>query len=250
VTGASSGLGLAICRELIRRGAGVALIARSTAVLDEEAHALGPTALPLACDVADEQSVAGAFAAIAARFGKLHGLVNCAAIGLPVSLAELPPKEFMAHFAVNVLGPALCTKAALPLMVKAGTGEILNVSSISVDDPFPMLAPYAASKAALETWSVAAQRELLDRNVRVQVLRVGSMSGGKFATGWDPDMARQAVEIARAQGRFSDRGAPMPAEDAALAAVDMLALPRSAHAELVVLKPRHVLPPASPERGE
>ena len=249
VTGASSGLGRAICRLLARRGAQVAMIARSAALLECLADELGAAALPLVCDVADEGAVATAFAAIAGRFGRLDGLVNCAGIGFPVSIAELSAADFMAHFAVNVLGPALCTKAALPLMAQAGHGDILNVSSLSVEDPFPMLAPYAASKAALEAWSIAAQRELLDRNVRVQVLRVGGMTDSKFAAGWDPVMAGRAIGKARAQGRFTDRGPPMPPEAAALAAVDMLSLPRSAHSELVVLKPMHVLPASSREAG-
>lgn len=216
----------------------MALLARSEAPLRQAAAEIGGYALPLATDVSDERSVAAAFARVGETFGTLNGLVNCAAVGFPVDLAEFSPAEFMAHFAVNVLGPALCTQAALPFFEAAGEGDVVNVSSISVDDPFPMLTPYAASKAALEAYSLGAQREMLARNVRVQVLRVGGMSGGKFAAAWDPAKAKRAMAMAKQQGRFSDRGPPMPAVVAAATVADMLALPRSAHAALLVLKPK------------
>ncbi len=197
VTGATSGTGLGIARRFVAEGADVVMLARGAERLAAEAEALGDRAIPIVTDVGDVESVARAFAQIERRFGHLDVLVNNAAIYAPCYVADLSDREILQTINTNFVGPVLTCRAAIPLLRAAGGGDIVNTSSESTLDPFPMLSLYVASKAALEAFTRTLASEVQDEDIRVTVLVQGVAGAGGSSTdwAWDPDHAQVAFEL-------------------------------------------------------
>src|SRR5690348_2823843 len=107
VTGATSGSGRAIARRFVAEGADVVMLARGAERLLAEAHALGDHAVPIPTDVGDLESVHHAFAQIGERFGRLHVLVNNAAVYRPCLVEELSDHDITTQVHTNFLGPVL-----------------------------------------------------------------------------------------------------------------------------------------------
>jgi NAD(P)-dependent dehydrogenase (short-subunit alcohol dehydrogenase family) len=128
ITGAAGGLGAAIARRFREEGASVFVADVSREQGEATAAAIGAAFLPL--DVTAEESWKGAFAAVLGKAGRLDILVNNAGINVRKNIEEMPVESFDAMFAVNVRGPFLGIKHALPIMRKAGGGVILNMSSV------------------------------------------------------------------------------------------------------------------------
>ncbi len=163
VTGASRGIGRAIALAYAAEGAHVVLAARSGAALDELAHDIeseGREALAVVTDLADEADIAALATATLARFGRLYILVNNAAIiHPPTLLVDFDPALWRAVVDVNLIAPALLTKALLPAMIAQGSGRIINISSIGGRQGSHRRSAYRATKAALInlTESLAAE---------------------------------------------------------------------------------------------
>jgi NAD(P)-dependent dehydrogenase (short-subunit alcohol dehydrogenase family) len=197
VTGATSGTGLGIARRFVAEGAEVVMLARGADRLAAEAEQLGPHAIPIVTDVGDVASVAAAFAEIGDRFGHLDVLVNNAAVYAPCYVADLSDREILQTVNTNFVGPVLTCRAAIPLLRAAGGGDIVNTSSESTLDPFPMLSMYVATKAALEAFTRTLASEVQDEDIRVTVLVQGVAGAGGSSTdwSWDPANAQVAFEL-------------------------------------------------------
>jgi len=157
VTGAGSGIGRAIALRLAAEGAAVAAAGQRlerVAATVREIEASGGGALALACDVADADQVQRAIAATVARFGRLDVLVNNAARNRPdaplaETVAELSEDWWQATMAVNATGAFLCAKHALPHIIAAGGGAIINIASTSGIAGNWNQGAYVASKHAM-----------------------------------------------------------------------------------------------------
>ena len=152
VTGASSGIGADIARELARRGHGVTLVARREDRLRDLAAELGETVRVevIACDVADPDARAGLFDDVADRGLTVDILVNNAGIGTMGSVTKTPVADEIAQVRVNVEAVIDLTTRAVQQMVPRGRGAILNVGSTAGFHPFPGQAGYAATKAFVQ----------------------------------------------------------------------------------------------------
>jgi NAD(P)-dependent dehydrogenase (short-subunit alcohol dehydrogenase family) len=154
LTGGGRGIGAAAARLLARRGAAVALAARTeeeVVSVAREISAGGGMALPLVMDVSDEASVASGFERAGAELGPVTILVNNAGTpGVPLPVAATEPAEWRRVFEVNVTGAFLCARRALPAMASENWGRIVNVSSAAARHPLAGMASYSASKAALD----------------------------------------------------------------------------------------------------
>jgi NAD(P)-dependent dehydrogenase (short-subunit alcohol dehydrogenase family) len=151
VTGATGGIGLAICKRLAQEGAKVVAAAlRQNAVEDvaEQAKAAGaPDAFGLVCDVSDEAAVEAAAKACVERFGSLDVVVNNAGLMTFKPLADFTQQDWLEVLSVDLLGAMHFTRQAFQKMGRGGA--IVNIASVHAVMTTPNVAPYAASKAAL-----------------------------------------------------------------------------------------------------
>ena len=215
VVGASSGLGRCIGVGLAQAGADVALLARRLDRLEDAAKEAGSNARPIACDVTDTESVNAAIDEAVAALGGLDGLVYTPAIGPLARIAETDADQWRAVFDTNVIGASLVTAAALPhLKATKGTAVFLTSVSASLTPPWPGLAAYAVSKAALDKLVDAWRAEHPD--VGFTRLVVGECAGGEgdsmtqFANGWDGELAMEFAPIWMSRGYMT--GTLMPVE--------------------------------------
>jgi meso-butanediol dehydrogenase/(S,S)-butanediol dehydrogenase/diacetyl reductase len=187
ITGAGLGLGRALGRRFAADGDTVVLLGRTYSKVEAAAKEIGERAMAVACDVASPASVKAAFAEIAKRHPRIDVLINNAAIFEPFLIAEATDEQIMGTIATNLGGPILCSRSAIPMM--GNGGHIINVSSESIDLPFPHLIMYQSSKAGLERFSIGLHRELESSGIRVTSVRAGSMmEEGKV---WNVDPAAQ-----------------------------------------------------------
>ncbi len=199
ITGAGEGLGRALSRRLAADGETIVLLGRTMAKLEAVIAEIGSgTHLALTCDVGDPDSVRAAFAAIAARFGRIDVLINNAAVYEPFTLADAPDDKIMVQVKTNLLGPIYCSRAAVPLLRaaegKAG-GHLVNISSESVHLRMPMLWMYAGTKAGMEYMSREWARDLAPEGVRVTVVSAGMMMDEtKTGSNWPPEAAMRFVQ--------------------------------------------------------
>jgi NAD(P)-dependent dehydrogenase (short-subunit alcohol dehydrogenase family) len=174
ITGASTGIGLAACRVLVRRGFRVFGSVRTQADADRLRDQLGIRYVPLIFDVTDPHSVNQVAAEVKKTLGeqRLFGLVNNAGIAVLGPLAYLPLERFRLQLEVNLLGVHTVTQAFLPLLgtesSRAGKpGRVVNISSISGRLAMPFAGAYAASKFGLEGYSDSLRRELMLFGIKV-----------------------------------------------------------------------------------
>jgi len=207
VTGASSGLGVAMARGVAQAGASVVLAARRLERLEALAKQLegqGATAHAVACDVSKEQDVDGLVAEVARRFGGADVLVNNAGI-TEIVPAELEPLEsFEKVLGVNLVGAFLCAQRFGRAMLEKGEGSIVNVASVLglVGAGQIPQASYAASKGALVNLTRELAAQWARRGVRVNALAPAwfesEMTGEMFADEKSLSFIRRRTPMGRA----------------------------------------------------
>jgi short-subunit dehydrogenase len=189
VTGASAGIGLAICRELAARGHNVVLVARRKQRLEAAAAELaerhGVRAEALACDLAKAASRARLPGRVEALGLKVEILVNNAGFATNGPFYECDADRELEQVRVLVEAPVALTAAYLPAMVRAGRGAILNVASTAGMQPLPYSAGYSAAKAYVKTFSEALHEECKRLGVAVTALCPGPVATDFWkVSGW------------------------------------------------------------------
>ena len=173
VTGASSGIGEAAALELARRGASVAVVARSAGRLEALAgRASGGRILAVEADVSDRSSVEAMVGRVVEEFGRLDVLVNNAGLGLSGRISELRAEDLRYVFEVNTIGPLNCVQAALPHMGRGG--RILNISSVVGKRAIPKVGGYCSTKFALNALSDSLRVEVANRGISVTSVYPGT----------------------------------------------------------------------------
>jgi len=175
VTGAARGIGLAVAKRFLAEGWRVALLDIDSETLGRSVEALaapGQT-LGLHCDVSDAKAVAGALSEIERRFGRLDALVNNAGIAVFAPLLETSEADWNRVLEVNLTGPFLCTRAAVPLMREHGGGAIVNITSISAVRASTLRSAYGTSKAGLAHLTKQLAVELASFGIRVNGVAPG-----------------------------------------------------------------------------
>lgn len=179
VTGAGSGIGRAIAARLSEDGYAVLVndlhLGRAQAVAEEIAAA-GGKAVAVAGDVSSESDTARVYEVAVSTFGHPRLLVNCAGIVHQALFENLEVADFDRMFAIHVRGTFLMTKLALPSMLAAGDGVIVNVASQLGQIGGIELVHYAGAKAAIIGMTKSLAREVSNRGVRVNAVAPGPIN--------------------------------------------------------------------------
>jgi 3-oxoacyl-[acyl-carrier protein] reductase len=180
ITGAGRGIGAAIARKLASMGAISVLCGRTRGPLESIAASVaqaGGRAEVVPCDVTDLGSVEAASQRVEQTFGRLNILVNNAGIGsFSTPLHTLTPETWDQILNTNLRGVYYCIRSFAPLIIRGGSGHIVNVSSLAGKNALPNGAAYAASKWGLNGLSYSVAEELRGQGVRVSVVCPGSVN--------------------------------------------------------------------------
>lgn len=236
ITGAATGIGRATAVALADAGFDVVInysrnepAARETAKLAEDK---GAKTLLLRCDVSDDPSVRRMLAAVEQKFGRLDALVNNAGTTTevkPQDFDALTAEEWDRVFAVNVRGVFQVTRAAVPMLRKAG-GSVVNTASIVGLRPGPQPLPYAASKAA-----VVSLTKLLALNLGPEI-RVNAVAPGWMEGDWMARMLKDRYDDLMARrAKSTPLRRCVTAKDVAEVIVNLVTSNRLVNGEVVVV---------------
>jgi 3-oxoacyl-[acyl-carrier protein] reductase len=191
VTGASQGIGRACALVLAESGADVALASRNLEKLHsvaQEIEAMGRRALPVALDVADDDSVREGVGKVQTAWERIDILVNNAGITRDNLLMRMKPEDWEVVIRTNLQGAYHCIHAVLPGMVRRRSGRIINITSVVAQLGNPGQANYIASKAGLIGLTKAVAAEVASRSITVNAVAPGFV---------DTAMTRSLPEEAR-----------------------------------------------------
>ena len=171
ITGATSGIGLAMAKEFSKNGDTVFALARREAELPA-----GVRFIP--ADVTDEAQVVSAVEQVIAEAGRIDLLVNNAGFGISGAVEFTELSEAKRQLDVNFFGMVNMTKAVLPHMRAQGGGRVINISSVAAVTPIPYQTYYSASKAAINAYTMALANEVRGHNIKVAALMPGDVKTG------------------------------------------------------------------------
>src|SRR5713226_948048 len=178
VAGGGTGIGRAVAERFAREGARVAVFGRRPEPVREVASAIrgaGGAALAIAGDAGVESDVAGLVAAARTEWGGVDVMVNSAAVRLRAPLTEISAADFAEVLRINLVGAFVLTKAVVPAMRERGGGSIIHIGSALGTVAAPDFSPYVASKGGVHQLARAAAVELVQDEIRVNVVAPGTI---------------------------------------------------------------------------
>lgn len=202
ITGASAGIGAATARLAADRGYDLALNYRSdhtgAEAVAEAARAAGAQVILCPADVADPEQIGQLYAAVDAAFPRLDALVNNAGIvDMTAKVTDLTHARLRRMFDVNVIGAILVAKeAVLRMQAHDQGGAIVNISSAAARlGSANQYVDYAASKAAIDTFTKGLGDEVAGQNIRVNAIRPGLIETELHGKGGEPDRAQRLAHV-------------------------------------------------------
>lgn len=199
VSGAGSGIGLAVARSLHAQGARVF-------GLDLNEGDMSEVATWIACDVGDSADVIAAFKRIGTETDTIDILINNAGIGAIGSVEDATDEEWMRVLNINVIGISRVSKAAMPFLRKSSSASIVNTCSIAATVGLPNRAIYSASKGAVMSLTLAMSADAVKEKIRVNCVNPGTADtpwiGRLLAKAADPIAERERLQARQPIGRL------------------------------------------------
>jgi NAD(P)-dependent dehydrogenase (short-subunit alcohol dehydrogenase family) len=218
VTGAGSGIGLAVAQYLHDNGAKVY-------GLDLQEGLMRPYAHFITCDIGDPTSVSSAFAELAKHTQAIDILANNAGVGATGTVEDAKEEEWLKVLNVNVVGTSRVSAAAMPLLRKSKSPAIVNTCSIAATAGLPKRAIYSASKGAIMSLTLAMAADYVREGIRVNCVNPGTSDtpwvDRLLSQAQDPAAERESLEARQPMGRL------VSAQEVA-SAIAYLASPRQA----------------------
>jgi short-subunit dehydrogenase len=165
ITGASSGIGLAVARRWVGRSGTAVLVARSADKLGEAVRELGPNAAAFQLDVLDLAALEALPARVKDRFGRLDVVINNAGVNYRGPFDQFSANELTQILMTNLVAPVILTRAAAPHLERGGS--VVQIASLAGVVPLPGEATYAASKAGLRAFARAAAADVKDKDIHI-----------------------------------------------------------------------------------
>ena len=234
VTGASSGIGLAVARRLAAEGYDLAICARRQQRLAEAAEMLtrqGISVLSEVVDLRDEAQILRFFEAVKAKWTRLDVLVNNAGLGHKESLMHGKTEAWREMLDVNVLALCICTREAIQLMQPANSGHIVHISSMSGHRVPAITGIYSATKFAVRSHAETLRRELRAAN---SPIRITAISPGIVETEFAQKYHGSAAKAQETYSQFE----VIKAVDIANAVAYALSQPDYVEVNDILLRPR------------
>lgn len=209
ITGGGGGIGSSLCRDFGAEGARVAVLDRASGAAQEVADALiaaGATALAVACDITERESVDAAVGQIIDELGPIDVLVNNAGWDLFVPFLDTTPEDWARLIDINLVGALNMHHAVLPAMVERGAGRVVNISSDAGRVGSSGEAVYAACKAGMIAFSKTLAREHSRHGITFNVVCPGptdtALLAGFVDAAANPDKLREAFRRSIPMGRI------------------------------------------------
>ena len=187
VTGGSRGIGLALTRGYVARGAQVVVSGRSRRDLDVVVGELGASVAVVQGDVAEPTTAEALVRTATEQFGGVDSLVNNAGVGQFVNVADMAVDDWHRMMATNLTGVFLCSRAVIPALRQRGGGWIVNISSLAGRNSFAGGAAYCATKAGLNAFAESLMLEVRQDDIRVSTVMPGSVQTAFSAGGDAPE---------------------------------------------------------------
>jgi NAD(P)-dependent dehydrogenase (short-subunit alcohol dehydrogenase family) len=199
VTGAGSGIGLAVSKKLKAQGATVIS-------LDINAGEFESIGRWVKCDIGSDQSVTSAFAELTSSNAKIDILINNAGIGATGTVETSTTEEWNKVLNINVIGTSRVSAAALPFLRKSAHAAIVNTCSVVANFGFPKRSIYSASKGAILALTLSMASDFLKENIRVNCVNPSTTDtpwiGRLLSQAENPEQERAALEARQPTGRL------------------------------------------------
>lgn len=199
VTGAGSGIGLAVSKKLKAQGATVIS-------LDINAGEFESIGRWVKCDIGSDQSVTSAFAELTSSNAKIDILINNAGIGATGTVETSTTEEWNKVLNINVIGTSRVSAAALPFLRNSAHAAIVNTCSVVANFGFPKRSIYSASKGAILALTLSMASDFLKENIRVNCVNPGTTDtpwiGRLLSQAENPEQERAALEARQPTGRL------------------------------------------------
>jgi ribitol 2-dehydrogenase len=227
ITGASTGIGAAAARSLVKAGCKVILAARSVDKLEALADELGAAALSVPTDVTRAEDIQRMTNQAIDTFGKIDVLLANAGIYIPGQIADGDPEDWAHLIDVNIVGVMRCVHAVLPAMREQKSGDILVTSSISGFSDIHWEPIYSASKHAIQSFVHTIRRQLIQYQIRVGSIAPGTVANELWGIYTEEEISK----------RVADHSC-LRSEDVAEAILFMLSQPRHVTIRDLVMLPQ------------
>jgi NAD(P)-dependent dehydrogenase (short-subunit alcohol dehydrogenase family) len=205
VTGGGSGIGLAIAEKFVQNNILTLIVGRDQQKLNAAKTKLGELCRPYCLDLNDLPSIPGFVERVTAEYGPIDTLVNNAGINMKKDFTETSDEEFQRILLTNVTAVFALSRELVKVMLKAGKGNIINISSMASQYGIPKVIAYTASKSAIEGMTRAMAVELSPLGIRVNCIAPGFIATDMSEKALNGDAERKQKVMSRTPlGRLGD----------------------------------------------